>query len=312
MSIKLGLIGGRGYTGEALLELLEQHPGIEPTWIASRSLAEQSVQDNFPQLSLDLKFESLDPEQVAERDTDVIVLALPNGAAQSYAQQLSADQVVVDLSADYRFDSDWVYGLPESDRRSIATAKRVANPGCYSTAGQLGLLPLLGKLASPPALFGVSGFSGAGRTPNVRNNEQRLADNLIPYRLSGHVHEREMSHQLDQSVRFMPHVASFFRGISMTIAATLTEPVDQATLHGWFDEYFAEETLVEITGNTPEVKRVTRSPRAVIGGFTVDERNPQQINLVVCLDNLLKGAASQALQNINLTLGLDELTGLDH
>ncbi len=311
MSITLGLVGGRGYTGEALLELLVGHPKIKIAWAASRSMAGQSVASVFPQLPLDLNFEALDAEQVAKRGADVIVLALPNQVARSYADQLPAGQAVIDLSADHRFDSDWIYGLPERNRQTIRGALRVANPGCYATAGQLGLEPLIGRLGQAPTLFGVSGFSGAGRTPNARNSPERLANNLLPYKLSGHVHEREIGHQLGQPVRFMPHVAEFFRGISMTIAAQLTERIDQHSFHQMFDQHYADEVLVEVTGNMPEVKRVTQTPRAIIGGFTVSDDDPSQVGLVVCLDNLLKGAASQALQNINLMLGLDELTGLD-
>lgn len=307
----VGLIGGRGYVGETLLELLAGHPELEPAWIASRSLAGQSVNEVYPKLRTGLSFEAVSPQAVASKSVDVIVLALPNAEAAAYVDALPASQRIIDLSADYRFDPAWCYGLPESNRDAIQSARRISNPGCYATAAQLALLPLLESLAAPPNVFGVSGYSGAGRTPSPRNDPERLRDNLLPYSLSGHIHENEISHQLGQPVRFMPHVAAFFRGISLTVSATLRAPIEPSDLHRLYDEFFASEILVEVTGSMPEVKRVAGTARAVIGGFTVDQRDPRQICLVGCLDNLLKGAASQAIQNINLMLGADELTGLE-
>lgn len=306
----IGLIGGRGYVGETLLGLLAGHPELEAGWVASRSLAGQAVDSVYPDLNTGLEFEAIEPSQLLDKAVDVIVLALPNGAAADYVDALPADQLVLDLSADYRFDPHWCYGLPERNRAAILSARRIANPGCYATGAQLALAPLLSSLAAPANVFGVSGYSGAGRTPSPRNDPDRLRDNLLPYSLSGHLHEREISHQLGQPVRFMPHVAAFFRGISLTISATLEAPIEQTELHRRFDAFYADEALVEVTSNMPEVKRVTNTPRVVIGGFTVDERDSEQISLVACLDNLLKGAASQAVQNINLILGLDELAGL--
>lgn len=307
----VGLVGGRGYVGEQLLGLLASHPTLKPQWVASRSLAGQSLATVYPELGLDLEFAAVTPKTVSQKPADVIVLALANGEAAAYVEALPGDQRILDLSADYRFDPHWCYGLPERNRESIKQACRISNPGCYATAAQLALLPLLDDLAAPPCVFGVSGYSGAGRTPSARNDPDRLLDNLLPYSLSGHIHEHEISTQLGWPVRFMPHVAAFFRGISLTVAATLKQPIEATELHRRFDAYYANEELVEVTGNMPEVKRVADTPRTVIGGFTVDQRDRRQISLVACLDNLLKGAASQALQNINLMLGLDELTGIE-
>jgi len=310
MSFSVGLVGGRGYVGEILLQLLLQHPTLDIAWVSSRSLKGRSVRSVYPALPLDLEFESFSPAEVAENGTDIVVLALPNGIAGDYVAAMNASQKVVDISADYRFEDSWAYGLPEHNRDAIRGSGRVANPGCYATTVQLALAPLIPALCGIPSAFGVSGYSGAGRTPSPRNDPERLSGNLLPYSLSGHLHELEVSHHLHQDVRFMPHVAEFFRGISVTISATLQEPVNETALQDRFSEFYANEHLIDITSEFPEVRDVVGKPGALIGGFTVDQRDTRRVCLVACLDNLLKGAASQALQNINLMLGVDELSGL--
>lgn len=311
MKFSVGLVGGRGYVGEILLQLLLQHPLLDIAWVSSRSLNGRTVRSVYPALPLDLEFESFSPTDVAENEADIVVLALPNGIAGDYVAAMNTSQKVVDISADYRFDESWDYGLPEHNRAAIRHSGRVANPGCYATTVQLALAPLIPVLRGIPSAFGVSGFSGAGRTPSPRNNPERLSGNLLPYSLSGHVHELEVSHHLHQDVRFMPHVAEFFRGISVTISATLREAVNETVLQDRFAEFYANEYLIDVTTEMPEIRNVAGTPRAMIGGFTVDKRDSRRVSLVACLDNLLKGAASQALQNINLMLGIDELSGLD-
>ena len=222
----------------------------------------------------------------------------------------SPDTIILDLSADYRFDEQWVYGLPERFRGDIRSARLIANPGCYATGSQLGLLPVIDHLVSSPVIFGVSGYSGAGKTPSPKNDPEVLRDNLIPYALSGHMHEREISYQLGIDVRFMPHVAAFFRGISLTIAIELDHIATVDKLEVLFQRAYAGEIGVMVSREIPMVNAVQGTPGVHIGGFTVDERNPNRASLVVVLDNLLKGAASQALQNLNLALGLDEYTGI--
>lgn len=311
---RLALIGGRGYTGAELLGLLARHPGIELAFASSGSQAGTALQDACPDWpNGDDRFIALGLDDVPAQRADVWVLAVPNGVARDWAAAIGAahpQAVILDLSADHRFDADWVYGLPERFRDDLSTAQRIANPGCYATGMQLGLLPLLDELDGVPSVFGVSGFSGAGKKPSPNNDPERLRDNLVPYKLAGHVHENEVSHQLDYPVRFMPHVASFFRGISLTLSVPLRTPVDVAGLQGRFERYYAGEPRVHVQAAIPEVRDVQGTPDCLIGGFTVDARDPRRVSLVVVLDNLLKGAASQALQNINLALGLDEHEGI--
>jgi N-acetyl-gamma-glutamyl-phosphate reductase len=311
----INLIGGRGYTGSELLGLLAGHPDMELGIASSRSHAGQCISttcDGWPDDGR--VFTQMEPTDVSAYPADAWVLALPNGLAAEWAESICAefpDSVILDLSADYRFDPEWAYGLPERFREQIRTARLIANPGCYATGSQLGLLPLAGHFVSAPSIFGVSGYSGAGKTPSPRNDPDVLRGNLIPYALSGHMHEKEISHQLQTEVRFMPHVAEFFRGISLTISFELDHATSVDELYADFQQTYGDEDRIRVSREIPQVSAIQGTPDVHIGGFTIDMRNPARGSLVVVLDNLLKGAASQALQNLNLALGLDEFAGID-
>jgi N-acetyl-gamma-glutamyl-phosphate reductase len=312
---RLALIGGRGYTGNALLALLGCHPEIELALASSTSQAGSPIIDEVPEWPDAAQcFTALEPKEVASVDADVWVLALPNGLSRDWVEAIegrASDDIILDLGADWRFDADWVYGLTEWNREALAGATRIANPGCYATGAQFGLLPFRDQLVRPPIVFGVSGYSGAGRTPSPRNDPERLRDNLIPYALTGHVHEHEISTRLGRPVRFHPHVAAFFRGISLTVSLDLADPADADSLYEHCLATYRDEPLIRVSREIPEVRQIAGTAGLLIGGFTVDARNPHRASLVVVLDNLLKGAASQALQNINLALSLDELAGVD-
>jgi N-acetyl-gamma-glutamyl-phosphate reductase len=309
----INLVGGRGYTGSELLGLISGHPDMDLGMASSRSHAGQKISSTCDRWPDDGRvFTQLDPAGISAYPADAWVLALPNGLAAPWVDAIRseyADAVILDLSADYRFDPSWTYGLPERFRDRIRIAKNIANPGCYATGSQLGLSPLKDQLVAAPVIFGVSGFSGAGKTPSPRNDPEVLRDNLVPYALSGHMHEKEISHQLNTEVRFMPHVAAFFRGISLTIAFQLDHETSVKELGQLFRQAYAREALVKVDEEIPQVSQIRGRPDVHIGGFTIDERNPARGSLVVVLDNLLKGAASQALQNLNLALGLDENSG---
>ena len=310
----INLIGGRGYTGSELLGLIAGHPDMDLGVASSRSNAGESINSTCPDWPDDGRaFTQLGPENVAGFPADAWVLALPNGVAGNWVEAIRADfpdTLILDLSADYRFDAAWTYGLPERFRNKLHGARQIANPGCYATGSQLGLLPLAGRLASAPVIFGVSGFSGAGKTPSPRNDPEVLRDNLIPYALSGHMHEQEISHQLGLDVRFMPHVAAFFRGISLTISFELREATTVGELLEVFKTAYAEEPMLRVSQEISQVSEIQGTPLVHIGGFDIDQREPTRGSMVVVLDNLLKGAASQAMQNLNLALGLDENSGI--
>ncbi len=313
MSISLALVGGRGYTGAELLALVADHPELSLGLASSNSNAGQPLTSVCAAWPDDSVFIGLTPDEVNQHHADAWVLAVPNGAAAGWAAAIRAahpDAVILDLSADHRFDAAWTYGLPERNRVQIRQAKNIANPGCYATGAQLALLPVLDYLVGTPVVFGVSGYSGAGRAPSEKNDPQRLRDNLLPYKLSGHVHEREISSQLGLDVRFMPHVASFFRGISLTVAARVDHAATPAKLLNVYSETYDGEPRVQVTEAIPEVRLARDTPDVIIGGFAVDDRDTSRFTVVAVLDNLSKGAATQAMQNLNLALGLDEHMGI--
>ncbi|HZP67186.1 MAG TPA: N-acetyl-gamma-glutamyl-phosphate reductase [Rudaea sp.] len=313
MTVKrIGLVGGRGHTGAELIRLVAAHRGLELAFASSRELAGRRVAEQVADFRGDLVFENLEPEAAAARGADAVVLALPNGKAAPYVAAIDAANpqcIIVDLSADYRFDGNWYYGLPELTRERYTGQRRISNPGCYATTMQLAVAPLKQELAAPPACFGVSGYSGAGTTPSERNDPEKLRDNLMPYSLVGHVHEREVARQLGFPVEFMPHVAPHFRGITMTCNLWLNEARSASQIADRYRDFYAGEPLVRIVEEAPWVSRIAGRHHAEIGGFALAPGG-KRVVVVATLDNLLKGAATQALQNLNRALGFAELEGI--
>lgn len=279
MKKSLGILGSRGYVGQELVPLVERHGGFDVRLV----------------------------DDVRER-CDAYVFALPNGAAKEYLPNVDEvagkSAVVVDLSADHRFDDTWVYGQPERNRDRIRGAKRIANPGCYATAMQLALAPLAAHLDGPAHVFGVSGYSGAGKKPSPKNDPELLRDNLLPYSLVEHVHEREVAHQLGIGLFFAPHVAPFFRGITVTVSCALRDDVDVNALYA---RAYEGEPGVHLSKEPPLVRDVAGKHDVFIGGVTT---GPKRVTVVATIDNLLGGAASQAIRNLNLALGFPERQGL--
>ena len=315
---KIAVIGARGYTGKALIELLNRHPNMDLRHVSSRELAGKKLADYTKR---EIIYENLSPDDVRKMadkgQVDCWVMALPNGVCKPYVDAINEsshkEAVIVDLSADYRFDSDWTYGLPELVKRgSIASAKRIANPGCYATAAQLGIAPLLPYLAAAPAnptVFGVSGYSGAGTKPSPKNDVNNLTDNLIAYSLTDHIHEREISAQLNREIGFIPHVAVWFAGIHHTISLPLADKMVSRDVRQLYQDRYAGEKLVRITGESPSVKQIANKHYVQIGGFAVHSSGKRAV-INVTIDNLLKGAATQCLQNMNLALGYAEYEGI--
>lgn len=308
----IGLVGARGYTGRELIRLIAGHPELMLAYAVSREFAGRRVATVAPEDKDECIFEALTPEEVARRRADVVILALPDGAGAPYIKAIEKDaprRIVIDLSADNRFDDAWVYGLPELNRAPIAGAKRIANPGCYATAMQLALAPLIDLADGVPVCFGVSGYSGAGATPGPRNDVERLKDNLMPYALAGHKHEREASRHLGRPVRFLPHVHPAFRGLTVTVNVPLKEQLDLDRLQEIFIKKYAGEALISVRSDPPELRDGSHHNGVILGGFALRAEG-RAAALVAAEDNLLKGAATQAIQNANLALGLEELTGI--
>ncbi|KAK6404679.1 Protein arg-6, mitochondrial [Oleoguttula sp. CCFEE 5521] len=315
---KVALIGARGYTGKALVELLDRHPNMDLCHVSSRELVGKKL-ENYKKK--EIIYESLSPDDVRrmaeKKEIDCWVMALPNGVCKPFVDAINEsghkEAVIVDLSADYRFDSSWTYGLPELvQRNKIASATRISNPGCYATAAQLGIAPLLDYLAPQPAqptVFGVSGYSGAGTKPSPKNDVNNLADNLIPYSLTDHIHEREISSQLGTEVAFIPHVAMWFAGIHHTISLPLAKSMASRDVRQLYQDRYDKEKLVKVSGESPLVKNISGKHGVEIGGFAVHSSGKRAV-VNVTIDNLLKGAATQCLQNMNLALGYGEYEGI--
>lgn len=335
--IKVGVVGGTGYTGVEILRLLAQHPEVELKAITSRGEAGMPVADMFPSLRrrVDLRF--VEPQAADLGACDVVFFATPNGIAMQQARALvDAGVKVIDLAADFRITdiAEWekwygmthacpdlvaeaVYGLPEINRESVKSARVVANPGCYPTAVQLGFLPLVeagvvdvGSLIADAK----SGVSGAGRKAETHILFSESADNFQAYGVAGHRHLPEirqgLSRAAGQSVglTFVPHLTPMIRGIHATLYARLTKDVD---LQALFESRYAGEAFVDVMpkGAHPS----TRSVRSA-NMCRIAVHRPQGGDVVVVLsviDNLVKGAAGQAVQNMNILFGLPETTGLE-
>ncbi|TWI03593.1 N-acetyl-gamma-glutamyl-phosphate reductase [Luteimonas cucumeris] len=308
----LGIVGARGHTGAELIRLVARHPHLELGFVSSRELDGQPVSAHVPEYPGELRYSNLSPEQVAGPSADAVVLALPNDKSGAFVAAIEAgggDPVVVDLSADHRFDERWYYGLPELTRSRYAGQKRISNPGCYASAMQLAIAPMLDLVDGPVQCFGVSGYSGAGTTPSDKNDLDKLRDNLMPYALTGHVHEREAARQLGVPIEFMPHVAPHFRGLTITanlhLGTSLT--IEEAKLR--YVERYAGEPLLRIIDSAPWVSHIAGRHGVEIGGFSLSG-DGRRLVVVATLDNLLKGAATQAMQNLNLAFGFDEMAGI--
>lgn len=316
---KVALIGARGFTGQALIDLIDRHPYLELAHISSRELEGKPLKGYSKKT---IYYENLQPEDVAKLEekgeVDAWVMALPNGVCRPFVDAVdskySGKSVIVDLSADYRFDTTdtWAYGLPElKGREGLKNAKKISNPGCYATGSQLALSPLSEYVSKTerPSVFGVSGYSGAGTKPSPKNDINHLRDNLIPYSLTDHIHEREISSQLGYRVNFSPHVAQWFEGIALTVNIPLSEKLTARDVRNIYQERYANDKLVTVTGEPPEVRDISGKHGVVIGGFGVNAAQDRAV-VVATIDNLLKGAATQCLQNINLSLGYGEYDGI--
>lgn len=335
--IKVGIVGGTGYTGVELLRILVQHPEVEVAVVTSRSDEGERVDSVYPNLlgHIDICFSQ--PEIAVLAECDVVFFATPNGIAMRMVPALLEKNVkVVDLSADFRLKdsgcweqwygephqcpeliSEAVYGLPEVNREAAKTARLIANPGCYPTATQLGFLPLIeqGLISLDGLVADVkSGVSGAGRTAQVGTLMSETGESFKAYGVSGHRHLPEVVQGLEKmadqkvTMTFVPHLVPMIRGIHATLYAKLV--VKSFDLQELYETRFADEYFVEVLpkGIYPDTRNVRGANHCQISVY-----RPQGGDTVVVLsviDNLVKGAAGQAVQNMNLMFGLDETSGL--
>lgn len=338
--VKVGIVGGTGYTGVELLRLLVTHPHVELVAITSRKEAGLPVTTMFPSLRGRIALEFSRPEDAPLRECDVVFFATPNGVAMKEAGKLlEAGVRIIDLSADFRLKdaADWerwyklphaapelielaVYGLCELNRESIVQARLVANPGCYPTAAQLGFLPLV-ETASVDVehliVDAKSGVSGAGRKPEIHLLFSEAADNLAAYGVAGHRHWPEIRQGLAQAAGrevglvFTPHLTPMIRGIHATLYARVTRAMDFQAL---YEERYGKEPFVDVmpAGSCPDTRSVRAANTCRIAVHRPPEtgRGGDTLVVLAVIDNLVKGASGQAVQNMNLMFGLPETAGL--
>ncbi len=339
-SIKVGVVGGTGYTGVELLRIVAQHPQCELVAITSRDQAGTPVAAMFPNLRGHVTLPFVTPAEAKLSACDVVFFATPNGIAMKEARPLvDAGVRVIDIAADFRIRdvavwekvygmthacpelvAEAIYGLPEVNRTQIKTARVLANPGCYPTATQLGFLPLVeAGIVDLDHLIAdtKSGVSGAGRKAETNILFSEAADSFKAYGVPGHRHQPEIAQGLARAagkpvgLTFVPHLTPMIRGIHATLYARLTTDTSAADLQALFEKRYREEPFVDVmpAGSHPE----TRSTRGA-NVCRIAVHRPQGRDIVVVLsviDNLVKGAAGQAVQNMNLMFGLPETTALE-
>ncbi|MEP5766164.1 MAG: N-acetyl-gamma-glutamyl-phosphate reductase [Halieaceae bacterium] len=335
--IKVGIVGGTGYTGVELLRLLAAHPGVELCAITSRSEAGRRVDELFPNLRGHCELAFTEPDPAALAACDLVFYATPHNVAMNMVPELiDADVRIIDLSADFRLRdannwSHWygephacpellaraVYGLPEMRRAEIAAAELVACPGCYPTSVQLGFYPLLAAgVCDLDSLVAnaASGVSGAGRQASIDNLLSEAGDNFKAYAVAGHRHlpeiEQGLSDMAGQSVQltFVPHLVPMIRGIHATLCARLTSELDVQQL---FESHYQDEPFVDVLpqGQYPQTRSVRGSNTCRLAVTRPQGRDTVVVTVVE--DNLVKGASGQAVQAMNIMFGLDETAGLN-
>lgn len=339
--IKIGIVGGTGYTGVELLRLLALHPHAELTVITSRGEAGLPVADMFPSLRGHVDLVFTDPASADLAGCDVVFFATPHGVAMSQTPALlEANVKVIDLAADFRLQDitvfeKWykmphscpdvlraaIYGIPELNREKIKEARVIGNPGCYPTTILLGLAPLLeGGLidfSAPIIADSKSGVSGAGRKAEVATLFAESSDNMKAYGVAGHRHHPEIHAQLcqmagsDLQLIFVPHLIPMIRGMLSTIYVKLSDQAKMADLQALYEKRYQNEHFVDVlpAGVLPETRSVRGSNQIRIALHRQIEDG--YLTLVVVQDNLVKGAAGQAVQNMNIMFGLTETCGLE-
>lgn len=346
--ISVGIVGGTGYTGVELLRILSRHPLVIVKYLTSRSEADKSVSEIFPSLRgvCDLAFCDMTDETMAmmARDCDVVFFATPHGVAMAHTPSLVEQGVkVIDLGADFRLQSldefeqwygmahtcpdilkDSVYGLTEVTRAKVATAKVIANPGCYPTTAILGLKPIIDteNMQQQALVDGriiidaKSGISGAGRQGKLAISYAETADNFSAYGVAGHRHSPEIAQgvqavlgaDFDHRIRFVPHLVPMIRGMFSTIHVPLSHAGEQVDWQAAFESVYADEYFIDVLpkGVLPDTRSVKASNKLRIA----IHQQADMLTVLVVQDNLVKGAAGQAVQNMNVMFGFDETIGL--
>lgn len=310
--IKAGIIGGGGYTAGELIRILHYHPEVELAFVHSKSQAGNPVHSIHTDLLGEV---SLDFTDTVDFGVDVIFLCMGHGQSRIFleAHEIPEELVVIDLSTDYRLDPSFVYGLPELNREDIQASRRIANCGCFATAIQLGLLPLAkaGLLQNEVHVTAITGSTGAGQSPGATTHFSWRNNNISVYKAFQHQHLAEIVRSLtqlqpgfDHNVNFIPVRGDFARGIfaSMYTDCALSE----AELYDLYEQYYAEAPFTIVSRQNPNVKQVVNTNKGIVH---VEKHNGKAF-IISMIDNLLKGASGQAVENMNLVFGFPQTTGL--
>ena len=315
--LKIGIIGGAGYTAGELLRILINHPQVEIVFVNSSSNAGNPIADIHSGLTGETALVFTD--QLPLEQVDALFLCSAHGDSKKFieANQLPTHIKVIDLSTDYRekrTDHNFVYGLPELNREAIRTAQYIANPGCFATAIQIALLPLAanGLLSDEVHVNAITGSTGAGVKPSSTSHFSWRNNNISIYKPFGHQHLQEIGQSLQQlqpgfnhSVNFIPVRGNFTRGIYVTAYTRFEGSLEQA--QQLFTEYYSDAAFTFITNKNPDLKQVVNTNKGII----YLEKHDNKLLVISMIDNLLKGASGQAVQNMNLMFGLDEKQGLN-
>ncbi len=322
--IRVGVIGGSGYTGGELLRLFAQHPKITVTVVTSRALDGEPISDTHHYLKgfYDLKFENIGPKEAADK-ADVVFLAVPHGAAMKLVPELIDRVKVIDLSADYRLGRsyeqvygphsdprDAVYGLPEL-HPEVAEASLVANPGCYATGAIIAAAPFLKSGLVDRIIFdSKSGISGAGVVPTEMSHYPNLAENIRPYSITTHRHRAEIAQELGKmgkaKISCTPHVIPAIRGIMTTAHVFTSKDVDEEQVKSLYNEFYKNCPFIRY--NIPSLASVRGTNFCDI--YVEKDVGTDRVVVISTIDNMVKGASGQAIQNMNLMFGLDQRAGL--
>lgn len=315
--MKVGIIGGAGYTAGELLRLLVNHPHIDIAFVHSNSQAGKPVhhihQDLVGEIALAFT------NQLFLDEVDLIFLCMGHGQSQLFWQQnspLPSQLKVIDLSHDFRLkrpDHSFVYGLPELNKSSIQGSQYIANPGCFATAIQLALLPLAAQqvLNNEVHVHAITGSTGAGQAPSATTHFSWRNNNVSVYKAFKHQHLGEIGQSIqqlqtgfEQAINFIPVRGNFSRGIMASVYTESDWTVEQATTH--YQQYYQDHPFVVVSDTNPDLKQVVNTNKALL----YVEKHDNKLLIISMIDNLLKGASGQAVQNMNLIFGWDETTGL--
>ncbi|MCF8302859.1 MAG: N-acetyl-gamma-glutamyl-phosphate reductase [Bacteroidales bacterium] len=335
---KIGIIGATGYTGSELVRLLHHHPEVEISIITSETYEGKRLSDIHPQFEgiVDVTLKSA--KQIKEVNPDLVFLALPHGVSMDYVKELAGESIkIVDLSGDFRLSSKnvyeaWydkphsypegfaqaVYGIPELFRKTIKKAKLVANPGCFPTGAIVAAAPLVKeKLVDPKHLIfdSKTGVTGAGVKAKVVTHYSNVNENFKAYGVKTHRHTIEIQEILSQygetetTVQFTPHLLPVDRGILTSVYARPNKQITQGDLNNLYDQHYSNEPFIRLSTTNPEIKNIRGTNYIDI--FPLFDERTGNIMAFSAIDNLVRGASGQAIQNMNLMLGMDEGLGLD-